>query len=229
MEIISSVNHKIANRYTVFFDLDGTLISANSGSSLVRMAYKKRIMNRTGLLKAIYLSVLYRFKLMDTVKIINSMVSWVEGIPEKTISELSSEVSSKILIPSIRQEVLSEMKIHRDKEAQVVILSSAIKHICIEVAAHLRINDILCSDLEIEDGLFTGQPLGHLCFGEEKAKRLKEYCDNNNTSVVDAWYYGDSIPDLQALNVVGHPVCVNPDRKLSKAALKNGWRICYWH
>jgi phosphoserine phosphatase len=46
-----------------------------------------------------------------------------------------------------------------------------------------------------------------------------------NYSLSEAYYYGDSISDLSALEVVGHPVCVQPDRKLSRIAHKNGWRI----
>jgi phosphoserine phosphatase len=67
-----------------------------------------------------------------------------------------------------------------------------------------------------------------LCFGPEKAVRLKEYCKINNSSPSDAWYYGDSISDLPALLSVGHPVCVNPDYKLKKSAIKRDWKIVNW-
>jgi len=48
------------------------------------------------------------------------------------------------------------------------------------------------------------------------------------SKVEDAWYYGDSISDLPVLKTVGFPVCVNPDKKLIKAAKENSWKICYW-
>jgi phosphoserine phosphatase len=74
----------------------------------------------------------------------------------------------------------------------------------------------------------TGLPVGHLCFGEEKAVRLQEYCARKNSLQSDAWYYGDSISDLAALNIVGNPVCVNPDKKLKKTAIERNWKILNW-
>jgi len=31
------------------------------------------------------------------------------------------------------------------------------------------------------------------------------------------------------LSIVGHPVCINPERKLEKIAMKHGWKINYWN
>jgi len=90
-------------------------------------------------------------------------------------------------------------------------------------------DDIICSDIEVKNGYLTGRPRGRLCFGEEKKSRLREYCEKNNTKTSDAWYYGDSISDLPALSSVGNPLCVNPDKKLKKAAHKRGWKTLRWH
>jgi len=56
-------------------------------------------------------------------------------------------------------------------------------------------DDIICSELEVKDGVLTGKPKGNLCYGNEKLVRLREYCEKNNTDVDDAWYYGDAIID----------------------------------
>ena len=229
MATISSADSKPGKSYVAFFDLDGTIIGANSGKALVMHAYNKGMMSRYELIRAIYISMIYRFNLKDTINIINNMVSWVAGLPEKTILELSSDVSSNVLIPSIRSEVKAELSFHREQNAKVVILSSALKPVCLDVGTFLGMDDILCSDLEVIGGYYTGLPLGRLCFGEEKVARLKEYCEINSTSPNDAWYYGDSIPDKPALSIVGHPVCINPDKKLKKTALERNWKILQWH
>jgi len=229
MVTISSAENKPAKNYIAFFDLDRTLIAENSGTTLVRQAYNKGIMGRSDLVKAIYLSIIYRLNMKDTIKIIDNMVAWVAGLPEKTILDLSSEVAENILIPSIRSEVQNELNSHREKNAKVIILSSAIMPVCLEVANYLRMDDVLCSDLEIVDGHYTGLPNGRLCFGEEKASRLKEYCEITNNRKEDAWYYGDSVADIPVLSSVGHPICINPDKKLKKYAHGKGWKSYQWH
>jgi phosphoserine phosphatase len=97
------------------------------------------------------------------------------------------------------------------------------------VADHLKIDKIICSRLEVMNGLLTGVPEGNLCYGKEKLIRLNAYCEKNNNKLEDSWYYGDSISDLPALEAVGHPVCVNPDRQLRRKAAANGWKISRWN
>jgi putative phosphoserine phosphatase/1-acylglycerol-3-phosphate O-acyltransferase len=214
--------------YIAFFDLDQTITKSISGKALARGAYRKGLMTLYDLANAIFLSLVFRLKLKDPLKIIDDMVSWVEGISEKTMVDLCSEVFRKFLLPSVYDEARSEIEFHKGENAKVVILSSAITPVCQDMAKNLGFDDIICSDLEVKNGYLTGRPRGHICFGEEKAIRLKEYCEKNSSSPSDAWYYGDSISDLPTLNSVGNPICVNPDHKLKKTAIKRGWKTFNW-
>jgi phosphoserine phosphatase len=44
----------------------------------------------------------------------------------------------------------------------------------------------------------------------------------------NAFYYADSIADLPVFESVGFPVCVTPEKKLEKIALKRRWKINIW-
>jgi HAD superfamily hydrolase (TIGR01490 family) len=228
MENTFSGDRIIPPQYVTFFDLDQTLADSVSGKLLANCAFRKGLLKCSDLVNAVFLSFLFRFKLKDPLKIIDDMVGWVKGIPENSLLELCSEVTGKLIIPSVYPEARAEIAYHKSKKAKVVILSSALKSVCEIIAENLNIDDIICSELEIKNGYLTGRPLGHICFGEEKAVRLLEYCEKNNFSTSDAWYYGDSIHDFPALNSVGNQVCVNPDKKLKKAAIKRNWRVKNW-
>jgi phosphoserine phosphatase len=92
----------------------------------------------------------------------------------------------------------------------------------------MGINDVICSELEAENGILTGRPKGNLCFGNEKLIRLRKYCEIFNSAPSLAWYYGDAIIDAPALSIVGNPVCINPDKKLRRMAEEKKWRIYLW-
>jgi HAD superfamily hydrolase (TIGR01490 family) len=228
METIFSKDRITTKRYIAFFDLDQTITRSISGRALAGGAYRKGLLTHWNLVNAIFLSLEFRLKLKDPLKMTNQMVSWIKGIPEKSIVDLCSEVFYEVLLPSVYKEAISEIEFHKAKDAKVVILSSALTIICQEMAKNLNIDDVICSELEVMNGYMTGLPLGHLCYGEEKAIRLLAYCEKNNNLPSDAWYYSDSISDLPALNAVGNPVCVNPDKKLKKAAIKRGWKVLNW-
>jgi HAD superfamily hydrolase (TIGR01490 family) len=214
--------------YVAFFDLDRTVLNINSGSALVREAYKTGLMSFSELLHAFYLSYLYKFHLRETSIIISGMGKWMKGLPVPEVEALANQVVTKYLVNAIRPQIHSEINFHRENNAEMVILSSVIVEIGKPMISHLGFDNIICTKMEVENGFFTGLPENKFCFEEEKRVRLKEYCEAGNYSLSEAFYYGDSIADLPALEVVGHPVCVTPDKKLSKIALESGWRICNW-
>jgi HAD superfamily hydrolase (TIGR01490 family) len=218
-----------AAKYVAFFDLDLTLAGAISGNTLVRLAWKKGQISLKDLLNAFYLYLLYKLKLRDPMKIIDEMVTWVKGKPEAWIEELCSEACREILLPSLFSEAATEISFHKGNNGRVVILSSALHQVCERVSEFLGMDGYLCSSLEVKNGYLTGKAAGRLCFGEEKLFRLIEYCKNNTMNPSESWYYGDSISDLPVLEIVGNPVCINPDRELKNEARKRGWKIQKWN
>jgi HAD superfamily hydrolase (TIGR01490 family) len=195
----------------------------------VRLAWKKRQISSKDLLNAFYLYLLFKMRLTDPLKIIDEMVNQVKGKSEAWIEDLCSEAWSEILLPSLFSEASAEITFHKENNGRVVILSSALHQICERVSEFLGMDGYLCSSLEVSDGYLTGRADGRLCFGEEKLNRMMEYCKKNTMNPSESWYYGDSISDLPVLEIVGNPVCINPDRELKKVALKRGWKIQIWN
>ena len=216
------------NSCIAFFDLDRTIIKAVSGNVLALEAYKKGLMSASDILYALWLLAGYKLSLRDPQELIYIMAGWVKGVPEKTMNELSLDISRKTLIPAIFPQAVGEIKMHAANRARTVILSSTPASVCRIMTESLGMDDFISSELEVTDGLLTGRSVRPLCFGEEKAVRIREYCERNNTDPGNCWYYGDALADFPALSIVGHPVCVNPDRKLHRKARKNEWQIYFW-
>jgi HAD superfamily phosphoserine phosphatase-like hydrolase len=177
---------------------------------------------------AIFLSVLYRFNLRDTNLIIGRMGKWVKGVPSADLEKLCLDITERFLFESIHPEIIGELNYHRQENAEIVMLSSAISFICYPIARHLGIKNVICSHLEVNNGKLTGNPAGKFIFGKEKGIRLTDYCLKNNFDPEYAWHYGDSVSDLSAFEASGTKVCINPDNKLRKIALHRGWRIENW-
>ncbi|HEY5469218.1 MAG TPA: HAD-IB family hydrolase [Bacteroidales bacterium] len=227
METISSKDNTEGG-YIAFFDLDRTITKAISGKELARSALRKGVLSYANLIYALYTSLVYKLNLIDEQNIVDEMVRWVKDLKEESLLDLCTEVTRNVMLPSVYKEARLEIKLHKEKNAKVVLLSSALTPICKEMAKNLKMDDIVCSELEVINEYLTGRPVGKLCFGKEKAVRLLSYCEKYNSSASDSWYYGDSISDLAVLSSVGNPVCVNADRMLKKAAIKRGWKILKW-
>lgn len=227
MATISS-QKTIDSSYIVFFDLDHTLTGTISGKLLGAEAFRKGLLSPATVIKALILQLLYSLKLIDPLKIMNEMMLWMNNLSKEDAASLCEDVVRRSVLPSIFPEAVEEIKMHKSRGAYTVILSSSIRPVCNVVSEALYIDDVICTELEMSDGHYTGKPAGTFCYGDEKAERMRSYCEKNNKSLHDIWYYGDSISDLPVFMIAGYPVCINPCRKLEKLAKAEKWSVKYW-
>lgn len=211
--------------YIVFIDLDKTLLRVNSGVKLIRTAYRKKLLSTGKLLQGIFFALLHKLYPKDDQRIISRMADWLAGYAEKEIADLVMEVFNTQLARQVRPEMIREIELHRKNNARLVILSSALCPVCFAFTGFLHLDDFICSDFEIVNGVYASDTRGKICFGEVKMHKLVEYCRDNHFSLQDAWYYADSYSDLLALTAVGHPVCINPGPRLRSIGRKSGWEI----
>jgi HAD superfamily hydrolase (TIGR01490 family) len=215
-------------KYVAFFDLDLTLINGISGKILMQQAYKYGIMSSKHIFQGFLFSFLNKFNLMNPDSIMNKMVTNLEGISESQIINLIEDIFDDQFLKIIRDEAKSEIVHHKNNKGKTVILSASLPYVCEPIKYFLDMDDIICSRLEIMKSKFTGKPDGPFCYGKEKYLQAIRYCENNNYSFNEAYFYSDSISDLPLLQVVGNPICVSPDKSLRYIAQKSGWKIYNW-
>ncbi len=107
----------------------------------------------------------------------------------------------------------------------VCLLTATNREIALPLADYFGFRDIIATELEMLDGVFTGRTTGIYCCAEGKLTKLKAYCATNGIDLADAHYYGDSTSDLPVLHAVGHPHAANPREKVRTLACQNDWDI----
>lgn len=211
--------------YIAAFDLDKTILTVNSSRIVVRKSRAMGMMNSREFRQAIYYSIVYKFDLKDANEIVLSMMQWLKGLKEEEVNAMARDHVVPLLLEMIRDEIRDEIAMHRENNAKIILLSSALPYLCIPVANQLKMDDVVCSHLEVKDGHFTGHAERNLVFGREKAVRMKEYCTSNGFQLDTAWYYGDAFTDRFVMQSVGNPVAVKPEIKLRWMASRKGWKI----
>lgn len=216
------------NKYVAFFDIDKTVISATSGKVMAIHGYRAGFLSNQNMAEGILLSLLYRFKLMKSESIIKLMAKWLKGISEKEIIDFSSQLFDEYVKDTIREKARLEIDYHNTHGGVTVILSATTPYLCELIKQELKMGDFICSELEVIDGCYSGFPIGNYCYGKEKLVQATRYCKKHGFDLTEAYYYGDSASDIPLLEVVGHPMCVTPDKKLKKVAKQRGWAIYHW-
>ena len=79
--------------------------------------------------------------------------------------------------------------------------------------------------LEVRNGKFTGRVSGLYPFSKDKIAALRRVLNGKPVNYSESYGFGDSVADIPLLARFGHPVAMNPDWGLRRAAKKRGWKI----
>jgi HAD-superfamily subfamily IB hydrolase, TIGR01490 len=213
--------------YAAFFDLDHTILSISSGRIMFKSSYEHGIIGRKEILKAMLINLLYRTGMMSPDAAVGHWLMWYSGMSVEQFAPISAEWAEE-LKRFIREDARKELRLHMNNGARTVILSASTMAFCEQTKKVLGMDNVICTELEVIGGIFTGKMKGGYCYGPEKLVRARQYCREQGLRMEDAYYYADSIADLPVMEAVGTPVCVTPDKRLEREALKRGWRISQW-
>ena len=210
-----------------FFDLDRTLIRRSSVLALAGSFREHGVIRRRQLAKAAAWQLLFtaRGAGAETVRrAAEDGLMLLRGFAVDDLRRMVAEAMETVLKPLVFREALDLVDGHRERGEPVYLVSATLQEIVDEVAAELGFDGALGSVCEVADGLYTGRSL-RACHGEGKAAALRELAAERGYDLAASTAYSDSHTDLAFLEAVGHPVAVNPDRRLRELALDRGWPI----
>lgn len=225
VDVIASAKPAVGR--IAFFDLDRTLIA---GYSIVALAIETaRYGASRGKLKQSINLLRDVARQKSTGKgthyqqLVRRVARALEGVPEATLAELGERAWRNSVARSLFSEAVTLVETHRTAGDHLVIVSAASRYQIEPVARALGIQDICCTQLEVQEKIFTGKVLAPLCYGEGKALAARRMLRKYDCTLKNSWFYSDSSADLPLLKKVGHPVTVNASEKLQVYAADQHW------
>jgi HAD superfamily hydrolase (TIGR01490 family) len=147
------------------------------------------------------------------------------NVPKAKLETLARTVFADRLLPKIDRAVCERVESIRNGGGRVIIASSSFETILEPLAAFLKIDEIVASRFEFENGMTTGRVEGEPAFGQGKKSRVLAYLSATGVSPADCAFFTDSYRDLPLLREVGKAVVVNPGMRLRRFARSAGWDI----
>jgi HAD superfamily hydrolase (TIGR01490 family) len=147
------------------------------------------------------------------------------GSTPDEMRSLVADALETALRPLVYAEPLQLLRTHRERGEAVYIVSATLQEIVDTIAADLGFDGGIGSVCELgDDGRYTGRAV-RILHGPEKAAELRELASSVGLDLSVCTAYSDSHTDLPFLEAVGHPVAVNPDRRLRRVASRRGWPV----
>jgi HAD superfamily hydrolase (TIGR01490 family) len=206
-----------------FFDLDRTLLRRSSALALAPAFRARKLISRRQVAKAAAWQLLFVLRGVgaDAVRrAAEDGLVVLRGFSPAEMQALVVESMEQVLKPLVYAESLDLVDLHRGRGEPVYIVSATLQEIVQVIADDLGFDGALGTVCEVEDGKYTGKSIRPL-HAENKARCIREL----DYDLAASTAYSDSHTDLPFLEAVGHPVAVNPDRRLRRVATQRGWPV----
>jgi HAD superfamily hydrolase (TIGR01490 family) len=207
-----------------FFDVDHTLTRRSSGTRFVGLAMRRKVLPLRLLLVVPWYSLTYKLGLFR-IRDYEEGFPYLRGIRHSTLEKIAQDSFEGWLKGDLFEEAVILVRQRRAEGRRVILATSSLDFIVAPLAAHLRVDGILATTLQFEDGVCTGRIAGTPMFRREKKNRVLAYLASEGVAASECSFYSDSIYDLPLLEEVGRPVAVNPDFRLRRIARRRGWPI----
>ena len=208
-----------------FFDLDRTLIRRSSVLALAPSFRARGLISRLDVVKSVLWQILFVLRGASARRVRSAAengMTILDGFTVEEMQHLVGDAMEPVLRPLVYAEPLRLVQQHRERGEKVYVVSATLQEIVEHIADDLGFDGAIGSTCEIVDGVYTGKTL-RAAHGEGKARALRELAAAEGLDLAASTAYSDSYSDVPFLEAVGHPVAVNPDRKLRRIARLRGW------
>ncbi len=191
-----------------FFDFDGTITTQDTMFAFLRhlkgsRVYYTKLITLVPVFAALKLGLLSNHRAKEIL-----LRRFIGGMPEQDLIHACASFNATILLGIIRPAALTCIMQHQKDGTTVVVVSAAPVYWVRPWCDALGI-PLLATQLEVKDGLLTGQLLGNNCHGEEKVRRIRQAFDLSKFTTIYA--YGDTEGDKPML-ALAHKATFKPFR-----------------
>jgi HAD superfamily hydrolase (TIGR01490 family) len=215
------------------FDLDNTLLNGDSDFEWSQFLIRIGVLDRE-LFEAKNLEFYEQYKAgtLDIQKFLDFQLKPLSRHPRSTLDEWHRQFMRESALPMITQPARDLVKHHQEAGDVCIIITATNRFVTAPIASEFGIEHLIATEPEQNGEEFTGGVAGVPSFREGKITRLDMWLAKRGwtlDSFAETTFYSDSLNDLPLLNLVRHPVAVNPDPTLLAHAQQHGWRVIHLH
>ena len=213
----------------VLFDLDNTLLAGDSDFEWAQFLIEHGVLDRE--LHAARNHAFYEQYKAGTLDIHEFLDFQLKPLSRHARTQLDAwhadYMQQKILpLMTPAAQVLVEREL-ADADL-VAIITATNSFVTAPIARAFGISHLIATEPEQVNDVYTGRVAGTPSFREGKIVRLHAWLGSLGKTLDDfdqSWFYSDSLNDLPLLNLVTHPVAVDPDATLHEHAIQCGWPV----
>jgi HAD superfamily hydrolase (TIGR01490 family) len=215
-----------AGMKVALFDLDNTLLDGDSDYAWAQFLIEEGVVHAGEYdARNQHFYRCYKEGTLDIHEFLDFQLAPIARRPRAQLDAWHRDFMQRKVRPMILPKAVELIARHAGQTRAIVTATN--RFITAPIAAELGIDTLIATDIEEFDGVFTGKARGMPTFREGKIARVEEWLKSLGCQLEDceSWFYSDSLNDLPLLQLVTHPVAVDPDPTLRAHAQERGWPV----
>ncbi len=219
---------RAAMRLTLF-DLDNTLLSGDSDYEWGQYLIDRGVLDRDEYeARNNVFYEQYKAGKLDIHEYLQfALGALARHTPEELEGWLEAFMETRIR-PMIGPKAVELVARHAESGDLCAVVTATNSFVTAPIAREFGIPNLIATEPEREGRRFTGRVAGTPCFREGKIVRVTAWLESLGQPIGQfeaSTFYSDSLNDLPLLNLVKHPVAVDPDDALAAEAARRGWPV----
>jgi HAD superfamily hydrolase (TIGR01490 family) len=212
-----------------FFDVDNTLTRGSTLYFLGKGMYERGFFTKRDIGAWVLANIRFRMTGTEKSEVIarfqKSATDFIAGHKVDEIRKIGEEIYTEFVSPSLWEGTMAIAQRHLNAGDEVWLVTASPQDFAELIAEKLGFTGALGTQAESKDGKYTGNLIGPLLHGKEKASAVIKLTNERKINIKECFAYSDSHNDLPLLNTVGHPNAINPDAKLRIISFSSGWPV----
>ncbi len=207
------------------FDLDNTLIDGDSDYSWGQFLVEKGLVDADRYQQkneSFYQD--YRQGKLNIAEFLRFSLQPLTQHSRSSLLKLRDQFMTSCIELMVLPKAIEQVESHRLANHQLLIITATNRFVTEPIAERFGIKNLLATEPEQKNGRFTGRIVGQPCFQHGKIEHLNTWLAEQKINSAETWFYTDSHNDLPLLEVVNHPIAVDPDEHLEIMAKKRDWQ-----
>lgn len=204
----------------VIWDIDGTLISGSLERRFLDYLVKHGYTTPSHLFRSFWSLMFDWPPQYHKIK-----AFYIRGRSVDSIGEQIDLCWDESVLPDITSSAVEAVRALDEAGVKQVLLSGTLRPLAKKMADYLQVADVIASDLEIEDGIYTGRLLRPHPKNIRKMLYADEWLRSKGLQWDRAIAIGDHWGDRFLLERANRAFAVNPNQKLRNMAKQEGWLI----
>ena len=211
------------------FDLDNTLVACDSDSEWGQFLVDRGVLERKeyeAQNAAFYEQ--YKAGTLDIHEFLGFALRPLAAHSPADLERWHGEFMATRIRPAIGAKSRALVRSHQEAGDLCAVITATNSFVTGPIARELGVPHLIATEPERKNGRFTGRVAGIPCFREGKVTRLQAWLETQSRKLdefAQSAFYSDSHNDLPLLERASHPVAVDPDEALAKAARERGWPV----